>query len=87
VPWGYVGGIQSDPIEKKTVFHAHPGALAYSFGMLGCDLHCAYCQNWVTSQTLRDPAAAVGPMRVTSAELVLDSLRQAGSSSARITSR
>src|ERR1700738_4378065 len=44
VPWGYVGGIQCDPIEKKPFFHAHPGALAYSFGMLGCDLHCAYCQ-------------------------------------------
>jgi pyruvate formate lyase activating enzyme len=25
--------------------------------MLGCDYHCAYCQNWVTSQALRDPAA------------------------------
>jgi pyruvate formate lyase activating enzyme len=46
--------------------------------MLGCDLHCGYCQNWVTSQALRDPAAAVGPMRVTSAELVLDALRQRG---------
>ncbi len=34
VPWGYVGGIQCDPIEKKPFFHAHPGALAYSFGML-----------------------------------------------------
>ena len=41
VPWGYVGGVQCDPIEKKPFFHAHPGALAYSFGMLGCDLHCA----------------------------------------------
>jgi pyruvate formate lyase activating enzyme len=53
-------------------------SLAYSFGMLGCDLHCAYCQNWVTSQALRDPAAVVGPMRVTPAELVLDALRQGG---------
>jgi pyruvate formate lyase activating enzyme len=78
VPWGYVGGIQCDPIEKKPFFHAHPGALAYSFGMLGCDLHCGYCQNWVTSQALRDPAAVVGPMRVTPAELVHDALRQGG---------
>jgi pyruvate formate lyase activating enzyme len=78
VPWGYVGGIQCDPIEKKPFFHAHPGALAYSFGMLGCDLHCAYCQNWVTSQALRDPAAAVGPMHVTPANLVLDAVRQGG---------
>ena len=55
VPWGYVGGVQCDPVEKKPFFHAYPGALAYSFGMLGCDLHCSYCQNWVTSQALRDP--------------------------------
>ena len=56
--------VQCDPIEKKPFFHAWPGALAYSFGMLGCDLHCAYCQNWVTSQALRDPAATAP--RVTS---------------------
>jgi len=78
VPWGYVGCIQCDPIEKKPFFHAYPGALAYSFGMLGCDLHCAYCQNWVTSQALRDPAAVAGPTRVSPAELILDALQQGG---------
>ena len=31
--------------------------------MLGCDLHCGYCQNWVTSQALRDPAAVAPPQR------------------------
>jgi pyruvate formate lyase activating enzyme len=64
VPWGYVGGVQCDPIEKKPFFHAHPGGLAYSFGMLGCDLHCSYCQNWVTSQALRDPEAVSPPLPV-----------------------
>ncbi|MBZ5535452.1 MAG: AmmeMemoRadiSam system radical SAM enzyme [Acidobacteriia bacterium] len=76
VPWGYVGGVQCDPIEKKPFFHAYPGALAYSFGMLGCDLHCAYCQNWVTSQVLRDPTAVSPPMKVTPQSLVSDALRQ-----------
>src|SRR5438128_6011191 len=76
VPWGYVGGVQCDPIEKKPFFHAHPGALAFSFGMLGCDLHCAYCQNWVTSQALRDPAATTPPMKVTPEELVREALQQ-----------
>jgi pyruvate formate lyase activating enzyme len=57
VPWGYVGALQCDPVEKKPFFHAYPGALAMSFGMLGCDLHCGYCQNWVTSQALRDPVS------------------------------
>jgi pyruvate formate lyase activating enzyme len=76
VPWGYVGGVQCDPIEKKPFFHAHPGALAYSFGMLGCDLHCAYCQNWVTSQALRDPAAVAPPLLTSPEQLVRDALRQ-----------
>ena len=76
VPWGYVGGVQCDPIEKKPFFHAHPGALAYSFGMLGCDLHCGYCQNWVTSQALRDPAAVAPPLRTSPEQLVQDALGQ-----------
>jgi len=75
VPWGYVGGVQCDPIEKKPFFHAYPGALAYSFGMLGCDLHCSYCQNWVTSQALRDPAAVAPPLEASPENLVRDALR------------
>jgi len=54
VPWGYVNTVHVDPIEKKPFFHALPAARALSFGMLGCDLHCGYCQNWVSSQALRD---------------------------------
>jgi pyruvate formate lyase activating enzyme len=76
VPWGYVGGVQCDPIEKKPFFHAYPGSLAYSFGMLGCDLHCGYCQNWVTSQALRDPSAVSSPLKATPEVLVQDALRQ-----------
>ncbi|MGA8539145.1 MAG: AmmeMemoRadiSam system radical SAM enzyme [Terriglobales bacterium] len=75
-PWGYVAGVQCDPIEKKPFFHAHPGALAYSFGMLGCDLHCSYCQNWVTSQALRDPDAVSPPIEVDPELLVKDALAQ-----------
>jgi pyruvate formate lyase activating enzyme len=75
VPWGYVGGVQCDPIEKKPFFHAYPGALAYSFGMLGCDLHCGYCQNWVTSQALRDPHAVAPPIAASPEGLVGDALR------------
>ena len=76
VPWGYVASAQCDPIEKKPFFHAYPGALAYSFGMLGCDLHCGYCQNWVTSQALRDPGAESPPLRATPEGLVREALQQ-----------
>jgi pyruvate formate lyase activating enzyme len=76
VPFGYVAGVQCDPIEKKPFFHAHPGALAYSFGMLGCDLHCGYCQNWVTSQALRDPDSIVTPSKATPRDLVEEACAQ-----------
>jgi pyruvate formate lyase activating enzyme len=57
VPWGYVAALQADPIEKKPFYHLLPSSIALTFGMLGCDFHCSYCQNWFTSQTMRDPAA------------------------------
>jgi pyruvate formate lyase activating enzyme len=75
VPWGYVAGAQCDPIEKKPFFHAWPGSLAFSFGMLGCDLHCGYCQNWITSQALRDPAAVSPPREASPASLVATARR------------
>ncbi len=69
VPSGYVGALQYDPIEKKPFFHVLPGSKAFSFGMLGCDYHCSYCQNWVTSQAIRDPEAVSSIMPVTPAQL------------------
>ncbi|GAB4223809.1 MAG: AmmeMemoRadiSam system radical SAM enzyme [Acidobacteriota bacterium] len=73
VPFGYVaGGLAVDPIEKKPFFHVLPGEGALSFGMLGCDLHCPYCQNWQTSQTIRDeragsPILPIGPEQIVEA--------------------
>lgn len=72
VPGGYVAALQIDPIEKKPFFHAFPGHEALSFGMLGCDLHCGYCQNWVTSQALRDEEAISDPQLMSGAEGVVE---------------
>ena len=52
-----------------------PAAWRYSFGMLGCDLHCGYCQNWVTSQALRDPSAVVPPRYTDPETLVREAVR------------
>jgi len=57
VPWGYAAALNVDPIEKKPYMHFLPGHEALTFGMLGCNFHCDFCQNWVSSQALRDPAA------------------------------
>ncbi|MCU0453396.1 MAG: AmmeMemoRadiSam system radical SAM enzyme [Bacteroidetes bacterium] len=75
VPWGYVAGLQADPIEKKPFFHAYPGSIALSFGMLGCDYHCPYCQNWFTSQSLRDPSAGTEMDLISPEEIVRTALR------------
>src|SRR5262249_17599281 len=75
-PHGYVGALQLDPVEKKPFFHALPGSLALSFGMLGCDFHCSYCQNWVTSQALRDPNAVSPPHTLNPEQFVSVALAQ-----------
>jgi pyruvate formate lyase activating enzyme len=70
VPTNYVAALACDPTEKKPFFHLLPGSDTLTFGMLGCDLHCAYCQNFLTSQALRDEAAGVTPRNVSSERLV-----------------
>jgi len=75
VPFGYVAGLQCDPIEKKPFFHVFPGREALSFGMLGCDYHCSYCQNWITSQALRDEEA-VAPITGATVEDLVDLARR-----------
>jgi pyruvate formate lyase activating enzyme len=76
VPYGYVAGMQCDPIEKKPFYHVLPGTPAFSFGLLGCNLHCSYCQNWVSSQALRDPHSIGQLFQTTPAELVNAARRQ-----------
>ena len=79
VPSGYVAALACDPTEKKPFFHCLPGSDTLTFGMLGCDLHCGYCQNWLTSQALRDDAAGVAPRAVSSERLVTLALAQGAS--------
>ena len=82
VPWGYVAALQVDPIEKKPFFHMLPGSDALTFGMLGCDFHCSYCQNWLTSQTMRDSAADVSVnyiQRISPEQLVSYAVRSGAS--------
>ena len=76
-PRGYAAGIQVDPTEKKPFYHVLPGSDCLTFGMLGCDFHCAYCQNWLTSQALRDPEAGT-PTTDVSPETLIRLGRQHG---------
>ena len=69
-PRGYVSALNPDPTEKKPFFHILPGSITLTFGMLGCDLHCANCQNWDISQVMRDADAGGSPMQVTPEQMV-----------------
>lgn len=77
-PWGYTSGVAVDPLEKKPLYHVCPGTPVLSFGMLGCNLHCPFCQNWSISQTIKDDRAVAAPRQVTPEQLV-DAALRAGS--------
>ncbi len=44
--YGRVASMQMDPIEKKPLYHFHPGSQILSLGGVGCNFACAFCQNW-----------------------------------------
>jgi pyruvate formate lyase activating enzyme len=69
-PWGYVARHHVRAVETNTMYHVRPGARALTFGMYGCDLRCPYCQNWATSQALREGVAEENLTPVTPAGLV-----------------
>jgi pyruvate formate lyase activating enzyme len=47
--YGTVSSINTDPVEKKPLYHFHPGAKTLSFGSFGCNLKCGFCQNYAIS--------------------------------------
>lgn len=48
--YGEAVSIALDPIEKKPLYHFHPGTEILSTGPNGCNLKCLHCQNWTISQ-------------------------------------
>lgn len=51
VNYGQVSSLNIDPMEKKPLYHYHPGEEVLSVGSLGCNLSCDHCQNHTISQT------------------------------------
>lgn len=43
-------GLAVDPIEKKPLYHFHPGSMIVSLGPNSCNLKCDFCQNYQSSQ-------------------------------------
>jgi len=44
--YGLTTSGSKDPIEKKPLYHFQPGSCSYSYGTIGCNLFCQFCQNW-----------------------------------------
>ncbi len=57
--YGMVSSATMDPIEKKPLFHFHPGEEIFSIGSWGCNMKCPYCQNWEISQ--QKPSTRIFP--------------------------
>lgn len=53
--YGYNTGLSVDPIEKKPLYHFYPSSKILSFGTLGCNMGCQFCQNWHISKSKADP--------------------------------
>ncbi len=55
-----VPAINIDPVEKKPLYHFLPGTTTFSFGTMGCNLRCVFCQNYTLSQTPREQGVVSG---------------------------
>jgi pyruvate formate lyase activating enzyme len=64
-----------DPIEKKPLFHFHPGSASYSIATVGCNFHCRQCQNWEISQYPREHCGEIIGKSFTPEEIVADAKR------------
>lgn len=49
-----------DPIEKKPLFHFHPGSRSFSIATVGCNFRCLHCQNFSISQVTKGEGEIVG---------------------------
>ncbi|HET6486817.1 MAG TPA: AmmeMemoRadiSam system radical SAM enzyme [Spirochaetia bacterium] len=59
--YGRISALAVDPIEKKPLYHFHPGERILSAGFVGCSLRCKFCQNWHISQSTDSPTRFVAP--------------------------
>lgn len=65
--YGLISSAHVDPIEKKPLYHFHPGEPIYSIGGWGCNFGCTFCQNWTISQKAPRTGPCWTPERVAEA--------------------
>ncbi|HSV55691.1 MAG TPA: AmmeMemoRadiSam system radical SAM enzyme, partial [Magnetospirillaceae bacterium] len=74
--YGKVSSSAVDYVEKKPLYHYHPGSRVFSLGFTGCNLSCPFCQNWTISQvpdahsSFMPPGKAVQEARMAGCSLI-----------------
>jgi pyruvate formate lyase activating enzyme len=71
-----ISSAAADPVEKKPLFHFHPGTLCFSLGTLGCNFQCKHCQNWEISTA--DSASLLSACRELLPEAAIKLAKQSG---------
>ncbi|MBU0580330.1 MAG: AmmeMemoRadiSam system radical SAM enzyme [Candidatus Margulisbacteria bacterium] len=71
-----VSSLTNDPIEKKPLYHFHPGTYVMSAGTVGCNFRCLHCQNWTISQVRPDEIY----LKTVTPEQLVESAKDQGSS-------
>lgn len=65
VVYGHPSALNVDPVEKKPLYHLLPGTTALSFGTVGCNFKCPFCQNWQISQEHKvDESVYISPEKM-----------------------
>lgn len=72
--YGLISSAALDPVEKKPLYHFHPGRMIFSIGGWGCNLACSFCQNWTISQQAGEEGGRYTPERAVQAAAGGDSV-------------
>lgn len=64
--YGRAASYAVDPIEKKPLYHFHPGSTALSVATVGCNFRCTFCDNWSISQEIDVIGEELPPERLVS---------------------
>jgi pyruvate formate lyase activating enzyme len=59
--YGRLSSVAADPIEKKPLYHFHPGTLVMTAGSWSCNFTCPWCQNWEISKTRGENSPETSP--------------------------
>ncbi len=76
--YGRPSSIAVDPIEKKPLYHFHPGSLVLSLGTVGCNFRCKHCQNWSLSMVDAVDAEGILAQRPIPPEELVELCRRRG---------